>query len=45
MLILASIATIAAYLLLYAGVKGVYWSAPWKLLTAAAPPAQPTRTA
>jgi len=37
MLMLAGIAGILAYLLLYAGIKGVYWPAPWRLLTAVAP--------
>jgi hypothetical protein len=32
-LILAAIAAILGYLLLYAGAKGIRWAAPWKLLT------------
>lgn len=33
MLMVVAIAGIAAYLLIYAGIRGVTWSRPWTLVT------------
>lgn len=37
MLVLAAIAAIGAFLFLYAGLRGVHWAAPWKLVTTVVP--------
>ena len=39
MLIVAALAAMIGYMLLYAGIKGVYWAAPWRLITSSVPKA------